>query len=102
VLPPAAVLLIMTLGYFTVLKVVVFHDWIVFATVWSFFLAGYVIYDIMHYALHHIDTSKHKGSWFHSLQKYHNKHHFSGQYAGFGVSSPLWDLIFRTGYKETR
>ncbi len=96
------VAIILTIGKYTLLKVLVFHDCIVYATVWSFFLVGYVSYDIIHYALHHIDTTKHKGSWFHKLQKYHNKHHFSGQYAGFGVSSPLWDLVFRSGYKETK
>lgn len=42
------------------------------------FLVGYLMYDCTHYALHHIDTRKHKGSYFHRLQKYHNQHHFGG------------------------
>lgn len=101
-LPPALVILILTIGYYTLLKVIVIQDWIIYSTFYSFILVGYVIYDITHYALHHVDTTKHKGSWFHRLQKYHNKHHFSGQDAGYGVSSPLWDLILRTGYKSTK
>jgi len=58
------------------------------------------MYDISHYLLHHVDTSKNKGGFFHRLQKYHNQHHFGGQEAGFGVSSPLWDIILNTGYKN--
>ena len=41
-------------------------------------LLGYLMYDCTHYALHHVDTRKHKGSYFHRLQKYHNQHHFGG------------------------
>ena len=81
-------------------ELIQFKDPIISATTWSFFLIGYMIYDISHYAFHFVDTTKNKGSWFHKLQKYHNKHHFSGEDAGFGVSSPLWDIIFRTGYKN--
>jgi len=58
------------------------------------------MYDCTHYALHHVDTRKHKGSYFHRLQKYHNQHHFGGEEAGFGVSSKFWDIIFRTGFKN--
>ena len=83
-------------------QLIVFEDPVIDATVWSFFLVGYMIYDMSHYAFHFVDTTKHKGSWFHKLQKYHNRHHFSGEYAGFGVSTPLWDLIFRTGYKNDK
>lgn len=42
------------------------------------FLCGYLMYDLCHYALHHIDTTKSKGSYFHRLQRYHNQHHFGG------------------------
>ena len=59
-------------------------------------MLGYFAYDLTHYSLHHIDTSKHKGTYFHKLQRYHNQHHFGGEELGFGVSSKLWDVIFRT------
>jgi hypothetical protein len=36
------------------------------------------MYDLCHYGLHHIDTTKNKGSYFHKLQRYHNQHHFGG------------------------
>jgi sterol desaturase/sphingolipid hydroxylase (fatty acid hydroxylase superfamily) len=67
-----------------------------FTFFWGAFLIGYVTYDICHYALHHIDTSNSKDSYFHRLQQYHNQHHFSGEDNGYGVTSKLWDIIFRT------
>jgi sterol desaturase/sphingolipid hydroxylase (fatty acid hydroxylase superfamily) len=42
------------------------------------FLSGYLMYDLCHYGLHHVDTTKNKGSYFHKLQRYHNQHHFGG------------------------
>ena len=63
-------------------------------------LSGYLMYDCTHYALHHVDGKKYKGSYFHRLQRYHNQHHFGGEEAGFGVSSKFWDIIFRTGFKN--
>ncbi len=66
---------------------------------WGAFLAGYVTYDITHYCLHHIDTTDSKQSYLHKLQAYHNQHHFSGEEAGYGVSSKLWDVILGTGFK---
>lgn len=63
-------------------------------------LIGYLMYDLTHYALHHVDTRKSKGSYFHRLQKYHNQHHFGGEEAGFGVSSKFWDIVFGTGFKN--
>lgn len=80
--------------------VVRFHDPLISAIFWTFFYLGYTAYDTCHYALHHIDTTKSKGSYFHQLQKYHNQHHFGGEEAGFGVSSKLWDVVFGTGFKK--
>ena len=60
-------------------KIIIITDPVLYATFWSFILVGYVIYDVAHYALHHIDTAQSKGSWFHRLQVYHNRHHFSGE-----------------------
>jgi dihydroceramide fatty acyl 2-hydroxylase len=81
------------------MNVIIIADPILYACFWSFVLVGYITYDISHYALHHIDTTTHKGSWFHKLQKYHNRHHFSGEDAGYGVSTPLWDFILKTNFK---
>jgi 4-hydroxysphinganine ceramide fatty acyl 2-hydroxylase len=102
VFPPALALIYITIGYYTVLRLFPLDNWIVFSTFWSFFLIGYVSYDLTHYALHHIDTSAHKGGYFHRLQQYHNLHHFGTQHAGFGVSSKFWDIVFNTQLKSPK
>uniref|UniRef100_H3AAQ6 Fatty acid 2-hydroxylase n=1 Tax=Latimeria chalumnae TaxID=7897 RepID=H3AAQ6_LATCH len=43
-------------------------------------LCGYVLYDLMHYYLHH--GSPGKGSYLYGLKVYHVKHHFEHQRAG--------------------
>lgn len=57
------------------------------------FLAGYLFYDITHYAVHHFPV---KGRVFGTLRELHMRHHFQDPERGFGVSSPLWDLVFGT------
>ena len=54
---------------------------------------GYVCYDMMHYAIHHF-SMKH-GAWL-WLKQYHLRHHYRDDHVGFGISSPLWDYVFRT------
>jgi len=78
------------------------QDPIISAFFWSGYLTGYVIYDSTHYFLHFLDTSAHPGTYFHELQKYHNQHHYGGEHAGFGVSSRLWDIVFRSGFKKNK
>lgn len=60
---------------------------------------GYLVYDMLHYALHHV---KWKNTYFEALKKHHMAHHFVHPDAGFGVSSLFWDVIFRTELKEAR
>jgi sterol desaturase/sphingolipid hydroxylase (fatty acid hydroxylase superfamily) len=57
------------------------------------FLIGYLCYDGIHYATHHFLM---KGSISSYLKKHHMKHHYQTNKKYFGVSSPLWDIIFRT------
>ncbi len=59
------------------------------------FLAGYLFYDITHYAVHHFPI---KGAVFGRLREHHMRHHFKDPDNGYGVSSPLWDLIFKTRF----
>jgi len=54
---------------------------------------GYVCYDMLHYATHHFPM-KH-GIWL-WLKQYHLRHHYKDDHAGYGISSPLWDYVFRT------
>ncbi|MFA7625567.1 MAG: sterol desaturase family protein [Candidatus Kapaibacterium sp.] len=62
----------------------------------SGFVAGYLAYDTLHYSVHHFAF---KNKLLLKLKKHHMKHHYVEPNAGFGVSSPLWDLIFGTREK---
>jgi dihydroceramide fatty acyl 2-hydroxylase len=57
------------------------------------FLFGYLIYDYTHYYLHHYVPKSQLGK---RLREQHMRHHFQDHRFGFGVSSPLWDIVFRT------
>lgn len=54
---------------------------------------GYLMYDGTHYYVHHFRQTTRVGKF---LRKHHLTHHFADHDGGFGVSSPLWDLVFRT------
>jgi dihydroceramide fatty acyl 2-hydroxylase len=57
------------------------------------FLAGYLAYDMIHYALHHHVPKSRLGKW---LRELHMRHHFQDDEKGFGISAPYWDWVFRT------
>jgi dihydroceramide fatty acyl 2-hydroxylase len=57
------------------------------------FLIGYLMYDYTHYYLHHFVPRSKLGK---RLREQHMRHHFQDHRYGFGVSSPLWDVVFRT------
>jgi 4-hydroxysphinganine ceramide fatty acyl 2-hydroxylase len=56
-------------------------------------IGGYVIYDLIHYFLHHSSPKK---GYFKSLKTYHMQHHYKNGSQGFGVSSKFWDYVFLT------
>ena len=57
------------------------------------FLAGYLAYDMIHYALHHHTPRTRMGKW---LRELHMRHHFQDDERGFGISAPYWDRVFGT------
>jgi dihydroceramide fatty acyl 2-hydroxylase len=57
------------------------------------FLAGYLIYDEIHYHLHHHSPRTRMGKW---LRELHMRHHFQDDERGFGISAPYWDRVFGT------
>lgn len=61
--------------------------------IWAGLVAGYVCYDSIHYAIHHFPM---RSGLLNRLKQHHLRHHFHDDHSGFGVSSPLWDYIFRT------
>ena len=59
----------------------------------SGFLLGYLAYDLTHYATHHF--AMRSGYWKY-IKRYHMQHHYKDPNTRFGVSSPVWDWVFRT------
>jgi len=57
------------------------------------FFTGYLLYDMLHFALHHAHPKSRIGRW---LRELHMRHHFEDDERGFGVSVPYWDIVFGT------
>lgn len=65
---------------------------------WAFhagFVVGYMFYDLMHFYIHHYRP---RWGWLKAIRRHHLIHHAPrADHAGkFGVSTPLWDHVFRT------
>lgn len=56
-------------------------------------LLGYLGYELVHYSAHHRRPRTALGR---ALRRHHLRHHFADAGTNFGISSPLWDLVFRT------
>jgi dihydroceramide fatty acyl 2-hydroxylase len=63
------------------------------------FFVGYVVYDMMHYYLHHFTP---RGRLGRMLRERHMRHHFQDDTRGFGISAPYWDEVFRTSPRSRR
>jgi dihydroceramide fatty acyl 2-hydroxylase len=59
----------------------------------SGFVAGYLLYDMTHYHLHHHVPRTRLGRL---LRELHMRHHFQDDTKGFGISAPYWDVVFGT------
>ena len=57
------------------------------------FFAGYLLYDMLHFALHH---GRMRGRVGRLLRELHMRHHFDDDRYGFAISAPWWDVVFRT------
>jgi dihydroceramide fatty acyl 2-hydroxylase len=63
------------------------------------FIAGYLIYDMTHYHLHHHKPKTRAGK---RLRELHMRHHFQDDTTGFGISAPYWDTAFGTHSPKAR
>ncbi|KAJ6456182.1 hypothetical protein C8R45DRAFT_1035191 [Mycena sanguinolenta] len=54
--------------------------------------AFYILYDCMHYALHHTQLP----AYLREQKRYHLAHHYKNFELGFGVTSKFWDYVFNT------
>jgi sterol desaturase/sphingolipid hydroxylase (fatty acid hydroxylase superfamily) len=71
---------------------------VVFGPDWSLptfagLVIGYLAYDMTHYHIHHHRSDNRLSL---ALRRYHYRHHFQQSDRGYGVTSPLWDGVFRT------
>ncbi|KAI9499351.1 hypothetical protein BDB00DRAFT_796457 [Zychaea mexicana] len=57
---------------------------------------GYVLYDCVHYYLHHAKVFEFH---FKEMKKYHMAHHYKNFDLGYGITSKVWDYIFGTVLK---
>ncbi len=65
------------------------------ANAWFFtagMVVGYLAYALIHYNVHLKPPHRLFRSWW----KHHALHHFKYPDRAFGVSSPIWDFVFRT------
>ena len=90
VMPPAVSIPLAAL--FLGLFVLIFGTPLAFP-IFGGFIAGYLVYDYTHYYVHHAVPKSQFGK---RLREHHMRHHFQDHRYGYGVSSPAWDVIFRT------
>jgi sterol desaturase/sphingolipid hydroxylase (fatty acid hydroxylase superfamily) len=90
VMPPAGAILVMAVLY-PLFRLVVPSPWD--EPFCAFFIAGYLVYDYIHYATHHFPM---RSRLAHALKVHHLKHHYGPSGVRYGVSSPLWDAVFGT------
>jgi sterol desaturase/sphingolipid hydroxylase (fatty acid hydroxylase superfamily) len=88
-MPPIASILLAA-GFFILYKFIMGYNGLPFT---AGFLSGYAIYLCIHYSVHSFRPPK---NVLKVLWRHHAMHHFKQQDAAFGVSSPLWDLVFGT------
>lgn len=89
VMPPIPSIIIAGL-FFLLFRAIMGSYGLVF---FSGFIIGYLCYAMIHYSMHAFRPPKNalKSSW-----EYHNIHHFRHPDKAYGVSSPLWDIVFGT------
>lgn len=78
---------------FYLIIVVLFKAPLWFDPIFSAFILGYLIYDMTHYATHHFPM---RSGYLKFIKRYHMQHHYKTPDRRYGVSSPLWDYVFRT------
>jgi sterol desaturase/sphingolipid hydroxylase (fatty acid hydroxylase superfamily) len=95
VMPPivAIPLAAIFFGLFQLVIVVVLKAGMWFDPVFSAFILGYLIYDLTHYFTHHFPMRRGYAKY---IKRYHMQHHYKTPDQRFGVSSPFWDIVFKT------
>ena len=57
-------------------------------------LSGIILYNILHYCAHY--GTEFKIGWLRALSQNHLNHHFKEQHSLYGITTKIWDHVFRT------
>ncbi len=87
----------LALGFYFFFKLLLPH--LVYDAFFIGFIGGYLAYDMMHYALHHLNFKN--GIWK-KLKHHHMLHHYSDATKGFGVSSNFWDKVLGSDFLKNK
>ena len=92
--PPVSIpLALLFYGLFYLILAVLLHASYWIAPTFAGFIGGYLIYDMTHYATHHWPMRR---GYFRFVKRYHMQHHYKMPISRYGVTSPFWDIVFRT------
>lgn len=67
--------------------------WVVGAALGGGLISMYLVYEAVHYRAHVVAP---RGPYSRWVRKNHFSHHFEDARRNHGVTSPIWDLVFRT------
>lgn len=87
---PPFVSLLLAVGFFMLYRLILGDLGIPFT---AGFVAGYASYLCVHYSVHAFPPPK---NFLRHLWIHHALHHYQQSNAAYGVSSPFWDILFRT------
>jgi sterol desaturase/sphingolipid hydroxylase (fatty acid hydroxylase superfamily) len=94
VLPPS-VSIPLAMGFYFLFQVALPGSWL--PSFFAAFLIGYLIYDMSHYAFHHLSI---QNPLLKRMKQHHMRHHYQEPNKGYGVSSVLWDKILDSDFKK--
>lgn len=94
VMPPS-MSIPLAIGFYFLFRSIISGD--LFFPFFAGLVLGYLMYDMLHYAIHHVEF---KGRMWNELKAHHLKHHFKDPDKGYGVSSKLWDIVIGSDFKK--
>ena len=94
VMPPSASIPLALLFYFLFYLLLPPHYLLGF---FPGFLAGYLVYDMLHYFMHH---GNFKNPVLKKIKQHHMLHHYKESDKGFGVSTAIWDVVLKSDFQK--
>jgi sterol desaturase/sphingolipid hydroxylase (fatty acid hydroxylase superfamily) len=95
VMPPSASIPLATGFYFLFYLFIKTHE--AHVSFFAGFITGYLVYDMMHFAMHHYNF---KSNLMKRVKQHHMLHHYADDTKGFGVSSALWDNLLGSNFMQ--